>query len=83
MTRVQKIERDDIVRPTHPQLRIIDRHGDFALLFDIHVIGNKASHSFVIEHSKKRVAVHDNISLAKAKRLFQEAMAAHADNQQQ
>jgi hypothetical protein len=70
---------DDNGQATSPQYRVIERRGNWLLLFDIHVVGNLARHEFRIQKLRHDIALYPEITLEEAKKRFTEKV--EADNE--
>ena len=70
---------DDHGKATSPQYRVIERRGNWLLLFDIHVVGNLARHEFRIQKLRHDIALYPEITLEEAKKRFTEKV--EADNE--
>jgi len=55
-----------------PQYNVIEKVGDWSLLCDIHVIGDRAVHEFRVEKLSYLIELYPGISLEEAKEQFKD-----------
>lgn len=67
---------DDHGIPIDPQFRVIERRGNWVLLFDISVAGNAVKHEFRIQKLKHDIAIYPGASLEEATKMFNEKVGA-------
>lgn len=63
---------DDYGEALLPQYRVIEQRGNWRLLYDQHVVGEKARHEFRIVKIPHDILLYPGISLEEAKRRFEE-----------
>lgn len=61
---------DDYGVATTPQYRVLEQRGNWFLLYDQQVVGNKVVHEFRIQKLKHDIYLYPGISLQDAKRIF-------------
>jgi hypothetical protein len=70
---------DDNGKGLQPQYRVIEQHGRWQLVYDLHQIGNTARHEFRILKLRHDIAIYPGISLIEAQKRFRERV--ESDNE--
>ena len=65
---------DDNGQPTQRQYRVIEKRFNWYLLYDQHQLGNTVKHEFRIVQMPHNILLYPGISLAKAKKRFDEVV---------